>query len=129
MVNRLSTFIALVVAASLLSVSVVYACSGLSVIQATTMSASMDDMATEGSPCKNEKQDVCKFVRDSMLSIQPSPHKATDVQQPILLLLPIPLSIDAPDHITFLSSSAAWQIAFHSVFKIPLSLSSSVLRI
>jgi len=93
------------------------------------MSAPMDDMATEGGPCKNEKQDICKFVRDRMLSLQASPYKAADVQQPILLLLPIPLSIDVQKHIAFSSSSAAWEIAFHSVFKLPLSLSFSVLRI
>jgi hypothetical protein len=126
---RRSLLISLLVIVSLLFTSVVYACSGLSLIQVSTMSASMEDMATEGSPCKNEKQDVCKFVRESMLSIQPSSHKAADVQQPILLLLPIPLSIDVPKHIAFSSSSAAWEIAFHSVFKLPLSLSFSVLRI
>ena len=128
-VMRRSLLISLLVIFSLLFTSVVYACSGLSLLQVSSMSASMDDMATEGGPCKNEKQDVCKFVRDRMLSIQPAPYKAADVQQPILLLLPIPMSIDVSKHIAFSSSSAAWKIAFHSVFKISLSLSSSVLRI
>jgi hypothetical protein len=116
-------FLALV---SYLFVSVVYACSGLGVMQMTFMSAPMDDRAVERGPCDKHKQDVCKSVRDRMLSIQP--YKI-DVEQPILLLLPPNLVIGLPKHIASLSAPVGWEADFHSVFKLPLHLSFSVLRI
>src|ERR687891_2283597 len=129
MTVRRSSIIPLLLVFSLLFTSVVYACSGLSVMQTKLMSASMDDGAAERGPCSKHKQDICKSVRERMLSIQPSSYKAIDVQQPLILLLPHNPVINIPKLIAFSSSSVAWEIALHSVFKIPLSLSSSVLRI
>jgi len=80
-------------------------------------------------PCNQHKQDICKSVRNRMLSIQPSSYKADDVQQPIILLLPINAIIDIPEHLALSSASGGWEFAFHSVFKISLPLSFSVLRI
>src|SRR5262249_10323927 len=69
-VNRLSTLIALVVASSLLSVSVVYACSGHDFMPMSSMSGAMDDTAMERGPCDKHKQDICKSVRYRMLSVR-----------------------------------------------------------
>ena len=123
--SSLVLFLALV---SYLFVSVVYACSGLSVMHMSFMSAPMDDRAVERGPCDKHKQDICKSVRDRMLSIQPSSYKI-DVQQAILLLLPPNLVFDLPKHIASLSAPLGWEADFHSVFKLPLHLSFSVLRI
>jgi hypothetical protein len=129
MTVRRSSIIPLLLVFSLLFTSVVYACSGLSVMQTKLMSTSMDDGAVERGPCSKHRQDICKSVRERMLSIQPSSYKASDVQQPLILLLPHNPVINIPKLIAFSSASVAWEIALHSVFKIPLSLSSSVLRI
>ena len=130
MTVRRSSIIPLLLVFSLLFTSVVYACSGLSVMQTKLMSASMDEGgAVERGPCSKHRQDICKSVRERMLSIQPSSYKAIDVQQPLILLLPHDPVINIPKLIAFSSSSVAWEIALHSVFKIPLYLSSSVLRI
>src|ERR671918_720663 len=129
MTARRSSIIPLLLVFSLLFTSVVYACSGLSVMQTKLMSASMDDGAVERGPCSKHKQDICKSVRERMLSIQPSSYKAEAVQQSLILLLPHNPLINIPKLIAFFFSSVAWEIALHSVFKIPLYLSSSVLRI
>jgi uncharacterized membrane protein SpoIIM required for sporulation len=129
MTVRRSRIVVFLLIFSLLFTSVVYACSGLSVVQTKLMSMSMDDGAVERGPCSKHRQDICKSVRERMLSIQPSSYKAIDVQQPLILLLPHNRVINIPKLIAFSSASVAWEIALHSVFKIPLSLSSSVLRI
>jgi hypothetical protein len=129
MIVRRSRIIVLLLIFSLLFTSVVYACSGLSVMQTKLMSASMDEGAVERGPCSKHRQDICKSVRERMLAIEPSSYKATDVQQPLILLLPHNLLINIPKLIAFSSSSVAWEVAFHAVFKLPLYLSSSVLRI
>jgi hypothetical protein len=125
-----------VLALSLFFNSVVYACSKLgSVDMAMAMHGrsmattdGMDGGSVERGPCAQHKQDICKSVRDRMLSIQPSPYKSADSQQPIIVFLPLNFIIDIPKHIA-LSPSIKWELAFHSVFKLPLSLSFSVLRI
>jgi hypothetical protein len=98
-------------------------------MQMSFMSGATDDRAVERGPCSEHKQDICKSVRDRMLSIQPSLYKVETAQQPILRLLPTNLGIDIPKHIASLVGSIGWQTAFHSVFKLPLPLSFSVLRI
>lgn len=126
-----------VLALSLLFNSLAYACSKLgSVGMAMAMhgpSMPMGDRtnggAVERGPCADHKRDICKSVRDRTVSIQPSPSKAEDYQQFAPLLLPLGFVIPLPKHIAFRLSSMRWEIAFHSVFKLPLSLSFSVLRI
>ncbi len=113
-IGKSSLLVAAVLVLSLLFNSVVYACSKLAPLGMALQSSSMETM--DG-------------MSNRMLSIQPSPSKAGDYQQPILLLLPLNLAIDIPKHISSSSASVAWEIAFHSVFKIPLPLSFSVLRI
>jgi hypothetical protein len=120
---------------SILFNSVVYACSRLDLMGMALQVSSADSMngmngrTIERGPCAEHKQDVCKSVRDRMLSIQPSPSKAADSQQPIILFLPLNLIIDIPKHIAFSFGSLTWQTAFHAVFKLPLPFSLRVLRI
>jgi hypothetical protein len=126
-----------VLALSLLVNSVVYACSKLGslgmamAMQSSSMATTdgMNEKSVERGPCSQHKQDICKTVRDRMLSTQASTPKAADYQQPVLLLLPLNLVIDVPKHIDFAFVSTRWVIAFHSVFKLPLPLSFLVLRI
>jgi hypothetical protein len=126
-----------VLALSLLVNSVVYACSKLGslgmamAMQSSSMATTdgMNEKSVERGPCSQHKQDICKTVRDRMISIQPSPYKPADSQQPIVAFLPPNLIIDSPKHIAFSFASIRWEIAFHSVFKLPLPLSFLVLRI
>ena len=126
-----------VLALSLLVNSVVYACSklgslGMAMAMHGTSTATTDGMnekSVERGPCSQHKQDICKTVRDRMLSTQASTPKAADYQEPVPLLLPLNLASDVPKHIDFSFAFTRWVIAFHSVFKLPLSLSFSVLRI
>lgn len=126
-----------VLALSLLVNSVVYACSKLNplgmamAMHGNSMATTdgMNEKSVERGPCSQHKQDICKTVRDRMISIQPSLSKAGDYLQPAPLLLPLSLMIDFPKHIAFSLASTKSEIAFHSVFKLPLPLSFSVLRI
>jgi hypothetical protein len=127
-----------VLAVSLLFSSVVYACSKLGSAGMVTMAMhgssmsttdGMNEKSVERGPCSKHKQDICKSVRDRMLSVQPSSSKAGDYQHPAFLRLPLDLVIKIPKHIALSFVSLKWQIAFHSIFKLPLPLSFSVLRI
>ena len=126
--------IASILAVSLVFNSIVYACSGLMsvgmVLQGSLKTMDGTNSATvERGPCADHKQDICKSVRDRMLSVQPSASKAVDSQQTTILFLPLNLIIDIPKHIDFSFGSLTWQTAFHAVFKLPLPFSLRVLRI
>ena len=135
--RKVGLVIGSVLALSLLFNSVVYACSKLgSLGMAMSMHASsmvttdgMNEKSVERGPCSQHKQDICKSVRDRMLSVQPSPSKVEDYQQFAPPILPLNFVIAVPKHIAFRPPSVRWEIAFHSVFKLRLSLSFSVLRI
>ena len=119
---------------TLLFNSVVYACSKAGMVMAMhgmsmAMADGMGEKSVERGPCAQHKQDICKSVRDRLLSIQSSPSKAGDYQPLVLLTLPLNVDIDIPDHTRSLPASPEWAIAYHSVFKLPLPLSFSVLRI
>ena len=126
-----------VLALSLLLNSVAYACSKLgSVGMVMAMHGSSikntHDMGAESvkrGPCAQHKQDICKSVRDRMISTQPSFAKAGDYQEPAPLVLPCDLVIDTPNDTPLSFGPPKWDIAFHSVFKLPLPLFLSVLRI
>lgn len=135
--KRVSLLIGCAVAVSLLFNSVVYACSKLgSVDMAMAMHGrsmattdGMNERAVERGPCSKHKQDICKSVRDRMLSLQPSSSKPGDYQQLASLLLPLNVVAAVPAHAHLSSGILKWEIAFHSVFKLPLRLFFSVLRI
>ena len=126
-----------ILALTLLFNSVVYACSNLGSLdmamathgRSMATTDGMNEKSVERGPCSQHKQDICKTVRDRMVSIQPSLSNAGDYQQPAPLRLPLSLMIDVPKHIALSFLSLMREIAFHPVFKLPLSLSFSVLRI
>lgn len=118
---------------SILFNSVVYACSkldpmALQVGSAHSMSG-MNERTIERGPCAEHKQDICKSVRERLLSIQPSPSKTADSQQQIIPFLPLNVIIDIPKQMAFSSDSVDLKTAFHGVFKLPLPYSLRVLRI
>jgi hypothetical protein len=126
--GKLSAALSLAVALSILFTSVVYACSGLNLMQMNGHHVAMNHETVERGPCAEHKQDLCKSVRERMLSVQPSFHKLDESQQPISLA-PLSVLIDIPKHLVLLPNALIWQTAFHSVFKLPLPLFLSVLRI
>jgi len=128
MVRRLSAATALFVVFAFLFVSTSHACSGLGPVGVMIEQSSTDAGVANNSPCNEHKEDVCKSVRDSILSVQPSVSKAEVSQQSVL---PIQLSIesDGLTQVGFSSLFPAIERAFHPVFKLSLSLSYLVLRI
>jgi hypothetical protein len=128
MVKKLSAATALFVVFAFLLVSTVHACSGWGPIGIMVQQSPMNGGMTSQGPCGQSKGDICKSVRDSILSIQPSVSKPDISQQPVL---PIQLSIES-EGLTQLGFSPlfpAIERAFHPVFKLPLILSYLVLRI
>src|SRR5262249_12369235 len=69
---RGSRLIPILVISSLLFTSIVYACSGLRSVEMSFTSLAMDTSATDRGPCSRHKQDICKSVRDQMISVGPS---------------------------------------------------------
>ena len=124
-----------ILAITLVLNSVVYACSKIGMVMAMHESSmamatdAMDDGAFQRDPCAQHRQDVCKSVRDRLLSVQPSLYKLDPAQQPIAILLPSNPASEIPRGAVASFGSLGWQTAFHSVFKLPLPLSLSVLRI
>ena len=109
--KKLSFLVASTLVLSLLSTSIVYACSKLDPMNMALQLSSMNGMdgmnkgMIERGPCANHKQGICKSVRDRLLSIQPSPSKAGEDQAPLLLMLPLNLVIDIQKHIGSPSAS------------------------
>jgi hypothetical protein len=127
MVKRFSAAAALFVVFAFLFVSIAHACSGLGPVGVMIEQSSRSAGMANNGPCNQHKEDVCKSVRDSILSIQPSVSKA-EVSQPVL---PIQLSIESetPTQVGFSPLFPVIERAFHPVFKLSLSLSHLVLRI
>ena len=128
MVRRLSAATALFVVFAFLLVSIAHACSGLGPVGVMIEQSSRNAGMANNSPCNQHKEDVCKSVRESVLSIQPSVSKPDFSQQPVL---PIQLSIESESQtqVGFSPLFPVIERAFHPVFKLSLSLSYLVLRI
>lgn len=124
---RRPPLIPLLVVFSLLFTSVVYACSGLAPMQMTAMSMPMDDASMQRGPCSEQKQDVCKSVRDQMLSIKahsPAADIALDISTALhSAYAEVPLTIDP--HPT----AGPPGVLSHSVLKSSFPFTSQVLRI
>jgi hypothetical protein len=128
MVKKLSAATALFVVFAFLFVSIAHACSGLGPMGIIVQQSPMNGGMTSQGPCGQSKKDICKSVRDSILSIQPSVSKAEVSQQPVL---PIQLSVESESstQVGFAPLFPVIERAFHPVFKLPLTLSYLVLRI
>ena len=93
----------------------------------STMAMPMDDSAIERGPCSEQKQDICKSVRDQLLSIQ-AKSPALDIAFDISTVLhseyaAVSLLIDQ------LSSAGPPGALSHSVLKFSFPFTSQVLRI
>lgn len=125
---RGSRLIPLLVAFSLLFISVVHACSGQDLLMSTTsVSASINESGMESDPCHKPKQDICKSVRYQMLSLK-APSSVTGNELHILTVLhsahvAIPLLMD------LLSTTGPPGVFFHPVLKSSFPFSNQVLRI
>ena len=128
MLKKLSIIAASIVAFAFIFVSITHACSGLTSMNPAMQQSPMNMGTSDGFPCGKEKPDICKSVRDSILSIQPSVSKPDISQQPVL---PIQLSIESedPTQVGFAPLFPVIERAFHPVFKLSLTLSYLVLRI
>jgi hypothetical protein len=123
MVKRLSAATALFVVVAFLFVSIAHACSGLGPLGVMIEQSSRNVGMANNSPCNQHKEDLCKSVRDSILSIQPSVSKA-EVSQPVL-----PIESESPTQVGFSPLFPVIERALHPVFKLPLTFSFLVLRI
>ena len=81
-------FAALLVLVSVLSVTIVHACSGLNGIPMASLHNPSENPMISGEPCihSNQDNDTCKSVRYRMISIQPEPVQHQRVLLPSTLM-------------------------------------------
>jgi hypothetical protein len=107
--------------------SVAHACSGLASIKSAVQAKSLSMAMPHDSPCSEETPpDICKFVRDAMLSVKPVGPSLV-LPKKLISLPAIPLldqRLLAPPAVVLTASAS-----FYPVFKLPLSVSYLVLRI
>jgi len=125
--SKAFALLSLTVVLSLLVTTVVYACSGLNMFQMNAHQSTMKGEGVKRGPCAEHKQDICKSVRDRMLSIQPSAHKAENSQ--ILVVLLLPSLKETTENVVFAAEPLEREILYHPVFKLSLPFSYLVLRI
>ena len=124
MLKNLSPVAAWVVVFGFLFVSIAHACSGVAPVNLAVQQSPMNMGGGNDSPCGKERGDICQSVRDSILSLQPSVSAPNNPQQTVTPLMP---SVEGP--ILFVSSPVASVIGVHPVSKLPLTISSIVLRV
>ena len=124
---RGSRFIPIIVISSLLFTSIVYACSGLNSMPTSFVSAAMDHSAMEPGPCSKQKQDICKSVRDQMLSLK-APSSVTGIELHILTVFHS-AHVDIAPLMNLLSTAGPPGVVFRPVLKLSFPFSKQVLRI
>ena len=124
---RVSRLITVLVISSLLFTSIVYACSGLNFMPMSFVSAAMDHSAMEPGPCSKQKQDICKSVRDQMLSVRPS-SPVIDITLHVSTVFHS-AHVDIPPLINLLSTAGPPGVVFHPVSKLSYPFSNQVFRI
>jgi hypothetical protein len=124
---RVSRLIPILVISSLLFTSIVYACSGLNSMPMSFVSAAMDHSGMEPGPCSKQKQDICKSVRDQMLSLK-APSSVTGIELHILMVLHSAY-VDIPALMNLLPEAGPPGVVFQPVFKLSFPFSNQVLRI
>ena len=116
------------VAFLLLFVSVVHACPGQDLLMSTTaVSASINESGMESDPCRKPKQDICKSVRDQMLSLK-AQSSVTGIELRVSMVLHS-AHVDIPPLMNLLSTTGPPGVLFHPVFKLSFPFSNQVLRI
>ena len=124
---RVSRLIPILVISSLLFTSIVYACSGLNSMPMSFVSAAMDHSTMEPGPCSKQKQDLCKSVRDQMLSLKASASVADIVLHLSAVLQS--MHIEALLLINLLSTAGPPGVVFRPALKLSFPFSNQVLRI
>jgi hypothetical protein len=126
MLKKLSSVVASIVAFAFIFVSITHACSGLTPMNLAIQQSPMNMGEGNNPPCSKEKGDICQSVRDSILSLKPL---ISAVDNPRQTVPPVQLSVESPIQIISLPVASLSGVAFHPVFKLPLTLSYLVLRI
>ncbi len=125
LLKTFSAATALVVTLVFLLVSITHACSGLAPMGSRIEQSSMNrDMGNV--PCGEQKTDICKSVRDSILCVKPSVSEAVN---PRPTFTSVQLSVESPTPLVFSPVAPVIETGYHPVFKLPLTLSYLVLRI
>ena len=127
MPKKVSLIAAVIVAFGLVFTSIAHACSGLTSLYPAMQQSAMNMGASDAAPCGEAKPDICKSVRDSMLSVKPSFSAGLDSPERMILTAPISFISSTP--LESLPVSFLARPTFHPVFKLPLSFSYLVLRI
>jgi hypothetical protein len=122
-------FAALVVLVSIVSVTIVHACSGLDSVRTASLHNASDDATMAGQPCDQMKHDddLCKSIRYRMLSIQ-----AESAPNSLTLLpstLPSTISVEDVLPLAALRAAPPRAAAVDSIFRHSPRLSHIVLRI
>jgi hypothetical protein len=115
-----------IVAVAFLFVSIAHACSGLESTSVVKEQSPMNTGDDDSFPCGNEKPDICKSVRDSMLSVKPSVLGIDSLDKTVFSL---PISFIRPIESNPASLVLGTETSVHPVFKLPLSLFYLALRI
>ena len=126
--NRRSWLLSVFLVVSVFGNAVVYACSSRHPVQMDLdHSAMTPDAAEDSGPCANQRQDedICKTVRDRMLSIQPSTSQDMQKVRCVTLELFVTSAVTPVLPSVFENRHAI----FHPVFAISLPVSFLVLRI
>ena len=126
MSKKLPTIIASTVAFVFLLLSIAHACPSLASTNSLVGQTAIDMSASDHSPCGKASLDLCKSVRDTMLSVKPSD---AGIDSLVRASSAPPLSFVSsnlvnPAHLIF-----APKLTSHLVFKPRLSFSYLVLRI
>ena len=124
---RGSRLIPLLVAFAFLVVSIAHACPGQESLMSTmSVSASIDESGMGSDhPCRKPKQDICKSVRDQMVSLQ-APLPVTGIELHVLTVLHFG-HVDIPPLMNLISTTGPPGVLFDPVFK--FSFSTQVLRV
>jgi hypothetical protein len=122
-------FAALIVLFSILSVTIVHACSGLDGMRMGSLQHTSDNAMIAGEPCVQRKQDdhPCKSVRYRMLSTQAEPIQSQRVLLPSTLLDWI--CVENVLSLAALLTVPPWTAIHDSLFKHSPRFSHIVLRI
>jgi hypothetical protein len=87
----------------------------------------MDHNDMEGGPCNNHKQDICKFIRHEMLSVQSSSPLAELAFQ--IWTIVHATHFDDPVLMKLLPATGPPGVVFHPVSQLSYPFSNQVLRI
>jgi len=125
--RRVPTAIVSVITASFLAATLVYACSGGDFMRLGHPVSSLSGGMVSNGPCNETRQDVCKSVRDRMLSIQASPPQAGISSSATLVISPMAAEVPRPQGLTGTSDPS--RVSFLPARKRSLFLSYSILQI